>query len=120
MNRSTVPVLSVIVLLLLILIGYRYNNYILHKDFIIDATAPCITGGTCFMADCAPGDASCDPTPYVKVSLPAAEAPECLVNNDCDQFSCEGLQGCQIIYCSQDVLDDGETCADGTPTSTSS
>ncbi len=97
--------------LVVVTVAYRYDQYVLHKNYIVNAQAPCDpTTEQCFVSDCTPGDPGCDTSPYEKVTMSAAEAPACLEEHSCDSFSCAGSLSCSIAYCSDDTLEDGETC----------
>lgn len=104
--------LTLLVLAILGIVGYRYNQYVLDKQYVVDAAAPCdSTQNSCFVADCSPDeDANCDVTPYEKVELPGALVPDCLLENSCDAFTCNDENNCVITYCSPDNTEDGEAC----------
>jgi|GEM_PF-3414311 len=104
--------LTILVLAIVGIVAYRYNQYVVDKQYVVDAAAPCDSSqNSCFVADCSPdGDASCDTTPYEKVELPGALAPDCLLENSCEDFACNAENDCAITYCSPDQTEDGEAC----------
>ncbi len=95
---------------------FRYEEYAVRKNFILYSYASCDpASASCFQTDCDPSDEMCDTTPYLKVSLPAAAADHCLLEQDCESFSCDGITGCDISYCSESTLEVGEICAEAEP-----
>ena len=115
------PAISLFVFVALIigLVGYRYQQYVLAQNYLVDAVVPCdSTMQSCFAADCSPDeDPECDVTPYEKVELPASLAPKCLFENSCDSFICTEANHCIVTHCSEDALGDGEVCAPQDPIS---
>lgn len=124
MKKSPILILIVAALVFLGIVFYRYQQYVLIGNFLIDVDAPCNPlVSSCFMSDCTPGvDLSCDQTPYVHVEVLAKNAPPCLAEHSCQSFSCSNRADCTITYCSKDTLSDGEVCSVVPPviTSTSS
>ena len=104
-------VLALFSIAILIVIGYRFDQYVLQKNYRVDAHTVCDPKTErCFAADCSSGsDPECDPTPYKKVQVRAAEAPACLLENNCDSFSCT-TSSCKTLYCDDSTLEDGEVC----------
>jgi len=119
LNRPAASILCIVAAVALV-IGYRYEAYVARQAFTVNAAAPCDPSlHACFAADCSPvEDASCDTSPYEKVALPAAQAPDCLLENSCDSFSCDASDDCTVTYCSADTAEDGEVCTDASATST--
>lgn len=92
--------------------GYRFNAYVLEKDYTILANTICdpLTE-SCFVADCDPDeDSDCDISPYKKVEILAHEAPACLLEHTCEQFACS-TESCVVTECSEEDLEEGEVCA---------
>jgi hypothetical protein len=120
MFRDTKYFILFLVLILLLVAGYRYKKYIIDKDFIINVSTACnISTERCFIADCSPNDDSeCDVTPYKKVEILAAVASACLGEHTCENFSCESSENCNITYCSEENLDVGEKCYDNNASET--
>lgn len=99
-------------LFLLAIIGFRYHQYIVDQNFLLYLNGPCDPANeSCFIEDCSAGDESCQAVPYIKIELLAKDAPNCLEEHTCESFSCEGLNQCEITYCSEDALEEGEVCA---------
>lgn len=112
MNKNTKFFLVVLLVLILIVVGYRYKQYYLDRNFLIEVNTVCdIESENCFVADCSiEEDPDCDDTPYKKVKILANEAPACLEEHTCEVFSCEEKENCSVIYCSDESLEDGERC----------
>lgn len=111
MKKGPVPLLIIFLLVILGIFAYRYDQYLLKQNYLIDAQVPCDPSQEqCFAVDCSDDDPECDTTPYKKVEMLAAEAPACLVEEGCEAFSCS-TESCQITFCSDDTLEDGEVCA---------
>ena len=114
MNKNPAYLLAFIALVIIAIIGYRYNQYIVHKNFYIDVNTQCDPSvESCFAWDCDPEeDEECDNTPYKKVSILSSDAPKCLEEHSCENFTCDSnVELCEIVYCSESVLDEGEICA---------
>jgi hypothetical protein len=100
-----------ITILILIVTGYRFVQYRVENNFLLYGTISCNTETeSCFVWDCSLDELDCDQTPYKKVTVWAASAPDCLYENDCEDFSCEGIKECQIQNCSAEALMDEEMC----------
>lgn len=110
MNKISKYFFVLVVLSLLCVIGYRYYDYIYKQNFLLDVNASCDpVKENCFVADCEPGP-DCDQTPYKKVEILAHNAPKCLEEHTCENFSCDGIGSCNVTYCLADTLSDGEKC----------
>jgi len=117
------PVLPLVLILLGItaIVGYRYDQYLVARNFVLTVDAPCDPSTqTCFISDCSPTtDLSCDTTTYEKVVMNDAYAPKCLEEHSCDNFTCPAAdKTCAITFCSKDALADGETCKSTTDVGT--
>lgn len=106
------PTIIVFALVLLVA-GYRYQQYVIERNFVIHVNAPCDgRQAKCFVSDCSPeDDLSCPAGPYKKVDVLSSIAPACLQEHTCEQFVCAGLAGCEETFCSEDIVDAGETCS---------
>jgi hypothetical protein len=96
----------------LVVAGYRYQQYILQENFLLEVNTTCDPAvDSCFVVDCSPEeDPFCDTTPYKKIEIKTYEAPECLQEHICENFSCTGKETCTETFCSDEVLEDGESC----------
>ena len=113
MKNTPTFLLAISLLIILGIVWYRYDQYVVQNNFITYAAVPCSEEeGTCFVMDCTLGvDEGCDLTPYKKVELLASEAPKCVEEHTCEAFSCvEGSETCTETFCSEETLEDGETC----------
>ena len=110
MHRGTATILLTVVLLMMVA-GYRFDQYVLAKNYVVSSQAPCDpTQGQCFIEQCPIDEDLCDSEPYVKVEVLANQAPACLEEHSCTAFSCDGMASCAIEYCTPDTLEDGEAC----------
>jgi hypothetical protein len=99
-----------VTVLLFIVAGNRFVHYRVQKDFLVKGNISCDpTTEKCFVANCNDG-ADCDTTTYKKVTAMAKNAPSCLYENNCENFTCAQLTGCEINNCSQDKLGAEEHC----------
>lgn len=107
----SLPILGV--LILLVVVGYRYEQYVISRNFIIQVNTSCDPAKeNCFISDCSPeDDLSCPDGPYKKVEILSADAPRCLQEHQCTEFTCDGIRDCKITYCAADILEDGESCS---------
>lgn len=105
--------LLLVIAALLVVVAYRYDEYVLQRDFTLVVTAPCDTSAhSCFISDCSPADnPGCVVGPYEKVKILAREAPRCLEEHSCSSFSCTAYATCSATFCTSNVLEDGESCA---------
>ena len=84
-------------------VAYRYLEYTQEKNFIVFAQLPCNSLiENCFVVE--------DSATFKKVSVSAKDAPHCVYEGDCENFSCDSMSECQITYCSNEILLDGESC----------
>jgi len=102
-----------ILLGIIIVLGHNFYRYYLEKSYIVNAVSVCDPQQhSCFEAD--PNVPNPDlPIPvYEKIEVTAADAPACLDEHSCPNFSCVNAHGtCTITYCSTDNLEDGEACS---------
>jgi hypothetical protein len=116
MNKHPAYLLVLIILVILSVVFYRYNEYVVKKNFYIDSTISCDPSvESCFAWDCSSDeDPECDDSPYKKVSMVSNIAPNCLEEHACESFSCPENSGdsCVVISCSEETLSDGEICAE--------
>jgi hypothetical protein len=112
-NRFPV-ILPLFAVLILTVVGFRYNEYVIHRNFVMDVNAPCDPSTeACFTSSCSPAeDLGCPVGPYKKIEINNADAPRCLENHQCTHFACDGIASCTTTYCSSDVLADGESCTE--------
>ena len=104
--------LSLFALIIIAVIGFRYYEYVLRGDFMMNVYAPCDPSvEKCFVSDCSPADdLSCPIGPYKKVEVREGDAPRCLEEHQCASFTCAGIASCTATYCSDATLEDGESC----------
>lgn len=97
-----------IIVAIFIIASYRYNQYILDGDFILNVNVDCEQGEeNCFDPS---SDSSFGDFPYKKVEIFSRNAPKCLEEHTCGVFSCEGIKGCSVTYCSDETNLEGESC----------
>ena len=110
MNRLSKYLFILVILLFLAVMGYRYDEYILKRNFLITVNAVCNPSiESCFVADCETGP-DCDESPYKKVDILAHNTPKCLEEHNCPNFSCANISNCEETYCSENTLSEGEKC----------
>lgn len=114
MFRGPVLPLLLVMLAVFTIVGFRYNQYVQERNYLLNVNTGCNTESeSCFAADCSvASDPSCDPTPYEKVVISAHDAPSCLEEHSCESFSCGNIASCSISYCSKDTITEGERCLD--------
>lgn len=99
-------------------IGFKYKQFFLDKDFVLIANIPCDPAiESCFRVIC---DGECDDSmhivnsdgsPYKKVTMHASYAPECLESENCTDFTCPAEdETCTIDTCSEETIEEGEEC----------
>lgn len=118
MNKSGKIVLVVIILSILVVVGFKYKQFFLDKDFSVIVHASCDPATeSCFRIAC---DGECeessvifsDGSPYKKIELPHSKAPMCITTDmTCLDFSCSADDtDCTTTYCADDTLEEGEEC----------
>lgn len=113
MKKTTIYFFIIAFLLIFIVGGYRYHQYIIDKNFILELNTICNSEKeNCFISS-DPG-INFGQNPYEKVYIIAQYAPKCLEEHSCDSFSCPvslDSSKCKIFYCSEDSKSDREECA---------
>ena len=126
MDRNSKYFLGFVALVIVLLVGYKFKQFIIDKDFTLIANIPCDTKTeSCFKVTCDPvtgcdassGIVNADGSPYKKVTLPYSKAPNCLIEEDCTSFSCEandpGDPACKVTTCVDGATEDNGGPADG-------
>jgi hypothetical protein len=102
-------------IIVLFIVGFRYYQYIVNRNFFLSVNTECNpTKEKCFVSDCLPEkDKECDTSPYKKIKILARESPVCLEEHSCKNFSCaDNSKQCFIYQCSDSTLEEGEKCSD--------
>jgi len=123
MDRNSKYFLGFVALVIVLLVGYKFKQFIIDKDFTLIANIPCDPATeSCFRVVCDPegcddssGIVNSDGSPYKKITLPYSKAPNCLIEENCtpveaSQICVAGDTTCIIDTCSEDTLEDGEEC----------
>jgi hypothetical protein len=110
--RNVPVVLPLLAVFILCVIIFRYYDYVIQRNFVMDVNAPCDTSTEqCFAVDCSPAEKpDCPDGPYKKIKIKNADAPRCLENHQCKFFSCGDIVSCTTTYCSSNSLTEGESC----------
>jgi hypothetical protein len=110
MSKLSKTFFVLIVLVLLGVTGHRYYEYVYQKNFLLDVNTTCDPKiNNCFIFNCESGP-DCSNMPYKKIEIIAKDAPKCLEEHTCENFSCGGIENCSVTYCSDNILSDGELC----------
>ena len=112
MKKETKIFLLLIIFATFVVVSFRYTEYIIHKNFILNVNMSCNPSfEICFVSDCSPeNDPKCDVTPYKKIKILDSIAPQCLEEHTCAQFLCSKNSNCLITNCSLDNVKGGEKC----------
>lgn len=116
MKKGVGYILVLFIIIIAVASINRYKQYVLDRNFVLEVATACgaTEPGDCFIAICESEDPSdCDTTLYKKVNIIARDAPKCLEEHTCADFSCNGIASCNITYCNDDSIEDGEECALG-------
>ncbi|MEN9647420.1 MAG: hypothetical protein RLY57_224 [Candidatus Parcubacteria bacterium] len=113
MHKNPTYLILLITILISTLIWYRFNDFVINKNFVINVAVNCNTEiEQCFVSDCNTEiDSECDQEPYKKISILKKYAPACLEEHSCENFKCSDFQSCMEINCSEASLDEGEICS---------
>ena len=101
----------IFILVFFFVVGYRYKEYVLDKNFILEVNTLCDqNSGNCFTSSSS--DLNFGQNPYKKIKILASYAPKCLEEHSCESFICPANKNseCEITYCSNDTKTDGEEC----------
>ncbi|KND48968.1 MAG: hypothetical protein AB200_00880 [Parcubacteria bacterium C7867-005] len=107
--------LTFFVVVILFVVGVQFNRMIIEKDYLLYSHTECDpTAESCFVQDCEESEDGCDLTPYKKIEKLAKNAPDCdLSKPECINLSCAvDEDSCTVTSCSEDVLEEGETCTE--------
>ncbi len=102
-------------LLLLIASAWRFEEYYVRENFYVTSELECDSSTShCFVQICdVENTEGCNVTPYQRVKMDATGAPACLYDQSCESFNCEDTDvTCEIIFCTPENINDGETCTD--------
>jgi hypothetical protein len=96
--------------------GYRYYQYVIKKNFILEINTTCDPKTEkCFSPST---DLGFFDTSYKKIRIIENYAPKCLEEHSCESFNCpnnwQNTNICQTTYCSDDTKNEGEECLNET------
>lgn len=119
MDTPSKVLLVVFFTLVVIATVWKYDTFILKRDYVVYDYVSCdLALGSCFAYECAEDDEECDDTPYQKIVKNASAIPLCTnyIEDACPELTCgANEEGCEIISCSDETLEDGEYCVDEMP-----
>lgn len=110
MNRNSKYPIIMLALLTLIVGGYRYYQYVVEGNFLLEVNMACDPQHeACFSPS---ADSGIGSGPYKKVEINAHYAPKCLEEHNCENFSCQNIPAgkCTMIHCSDSTRTEGEEC----------
>jgi len=113
MNTPNKILLSALIVLVLFVVAFKFQQFFLNRDYILYVNADCNPEtDSCFQMDCSEAEeGDCDLFTYKKLELSARNAPTCLLNRECLNYSCgEYDLNCQEVYCENATLEEGEMC----------
>jgi hypothetical protein len=94
-------ILYILILIILILLSYNFKKYVIEKDFLVYLQAPCTEDESkCFELD---GEK------YIKVYQKAYYIESC-ASGECDPYQCLETEDCEIIFCSEETIEEDESC----------
>jgi hypothetical protein len=117
MDKKSKILTTLFLLLLIVIVGFTIYKYGVKKDYLIYGSSPCDSQvESCFYYLCEEGDDTCNPNEieyYKKVEKKASNIELCdTANEACNPLNCEqGEKDCIEIFCSDDLLDEGEACS---------
>ena len=99
--------------MILVVVWYRFENYIGDNNFYLYVSTSCNPEiESCFVVDCSEDEEGCDTTPYKRVEILKSEAPACLEEHSCEDFSCDVDSDCTITTCSEENTEEWEVCSE--------
>ena len=104
MKNKNKIILSILILLVIFSISVKFKKYVIDKDYFVYMQPACIEGYVCFTNE----DAE---EPYLKVYRKAYEVEKCMSIGGCQpDFCTQDEVDCSITSCSEDDLEEGESC----------
>jgi hypothetical protein len=104
MKKEDITLIIIFSLASVVTMFFGFDKIMIDKDFLVYMHAPCRieSGNSCFQTES---------ELYHKVYRKAYYVDFCHKTDLCDVFSCkEDEQGCEEIFCSEDLLEEGERC----------
>ncbi len=109
--RTTSIVYVIVGIVFLAIIFVRFKEYTIERDFNVFSYVPCDSVfENCFRTVCADDSPDCEIIDYKKIIISAKIAPQCVYEHDCSSFSCDALENCNVVYCDDATLEEGESC----------
>ncbi len=104
----------VFVLIVIVSIIYGLYHFIFARDYVIYSEISCDPSiESCFFYECDESELGCLGEPYKKIIKNAKYSPYCdpYADDNCPELFCEESEfGCEIIECSTNELEEGESC----------
>jgi hypothetical protein len=92
----------------------RFADYVWAKNTVLEVYAPCdTTTESCFISDEENAWLDFQLEPYKKIQIVERDAPFCLEEHNCTEFSCAGIENCHEELCDESTIEEGEFCFDG-------
>ncbi len=117
MDKKSKILICVFVIALILSVGATYYRYVIKRDYIIFAHAPCDPKTeSCFYVPCEEGDTECIPADieyYKKINKKAFNIELCDSESpDCKPLVCkDGEKDCKIASCTEENVEEGESCS---------
>ncbi len=97
--------------LIILTVSVRFYEYFIEKNIVLSAYTSCDPiREKCFIASKEDAYYDFQTEPYKKIEVTDRFAPICLEEHTCENFSCDNIESCNIMYCSEDTLEKGESC----------
>lgn len=111
MLKDSKTFLLFIFILVLLVSVTRFYQYKVNDNYVLLANVACDPEvESCFVWDCDLDEPDCDRSSYKKVEILASEAPACLEEHGCENFSCDYSSSCKVIECADVYLEEWEIC----------
>jgi len=114
MDKKSKILMWVFIIALIISVGVTYYRYVIQRDYLIFAHAPCDPKTeSCFYYECEEDDLECEIEYYKKIEKKAFNIELCDSEDpECQPLVCkEGEADCEITSCSEENLEEGELCS---------
>ena len=114
MDRKSKILILIFALVIVSTFLWKYHTILQKHDFIIDTHIACDSSvNVCFTTVCdVESGEDCTDAVYAKLQKRAIDIPLCdKFKDNCPELTCAiGEPDCSITYCSDESLDDGESC----------
>ncbi len=113
MDKKTKILFIIIATAFIVAAVIKFYLFFIKNEYLIFDNIKCDPyTESCFVYECDSEDGYCEPEYYKKIQIKGSDYIECGTEDEvCPENTClDTFKDCEIIVCSEDVLEDGESC----------